>query len=193
MMDSELGYHPNHPSVRSGFVESSRGWDGEYGPFVEVVAGRRFINAASIRRSDYVTNALRQRIDIRKTSGVDSQELIRRMEALRFAITVLPPPGDHVSNTKLWLVQAESIDEWRQDPRRVDAALIGRGLVYVFAKYNNRQTPKRTSDLTRLRYTFEHLFECRISDTIILTRKETRAWKKFDIEKVKLGHRILAA
>ncbi|MCF0051632.1 hypothetical protein LXM25_16305 [Dyadobacter sp. LJ53] len=35
MMNSELGYHQNHPLVTTGIKSASTGWDGEQGPFFE--------------------------------------------------------------------------------------------------------------------------------------------------------------
>src|SRR5262249_47051694 len=83
LLDAELGYHRDHPLVRARKVKSSLGWDGEQGPFFEKVGRRWFVNAADIDRSDYVSNALANKIDIRPTAGINASELIRRMDALR--------------------------------------------------------------------------------------------------------------
>ena len=89
MLDTELGYHKDHPRVKEGKVRSLRGWDGEQGPFLELKDGHHYVNAANYDRSDYVSNALAGKIDIRKTSGITGDELIRRMDALRRCIEAL--------------------------------------------------------------------------------------------------------
>src|SRR5262245_14410674 len=112
LMDGELGYHPDHPRARAGEVASHRGRDGEYGPFLESVDGAEFVNFASIVRSDYVSNSLGKKLGVRLTAGIDSAELIRRMTVLRRALAALPPAGDRVNNTNLWLVTAEAVPGW---------------------------------------------------------------------------------
>src|SRR5580700_1418331 len=176
LLDGELGYHPGHPLVRAGKIKSSLGWDGEQGPFFEQVGRRLFVNAADIDRSDYVSNALKRSIDIRKTSHVSAQELIWRMDALRRCIEVLPPENDWVSNTKLWLVSAEKIHDWASEAERGDESLSGTGYVYVFAKFDVEQ-PIRTTDVTRLRYLVEKKFECQISEQFVAFRADKGRWQ----------------
>jgi hypothetical protein len=182
MLDSELGYHPQHPDVRAGKVRSSRGWDGEYGPFLENLKGRIFANAASLDRSDYVSNALRGWITVRKTSAVDSDQLIRRMDALRRCIAILPPGSDHVSNTKLWLVKAERIPEWNLESSRADSRLSGPGFHFVFVRFNQNERP--TDDLTRVRFRVKRIFDCQISETNFVFRADDGSWKFADLPKL---------
>jgi hypothetical protein len=145
LLDEELGYHPNHPRVRAGEVPASRGWDGEYGPYLEMLAdGRRCVNYADIFRSDYVANAQRGHFDASRLIHVDSRELIRRMACLGLCIAHLPsqPRGGllaslfgkkekTVANTRLWLVSAERRDF--DDPGQVPCApLQGGGQGYRF-------------------------------------------------------------
>jgi hypothetical protein len=182
LLDIELGYHPQHPDVVAGKVSSSRGWDGEYGPFLETVNRRRFVNAASLDRSDYVSNALRGLITVRKTSHVDSVELIRRMDTLRRSIALLPPPHDHVSNTKLWLVKADSVTAWEVNPARADSRLRGAGFHFFFVTFDD--TPKYTDDVTRVRFRLRKLFECQISDAKFVMREDNGRWTLFDLPKL---------
>jgi hypothetical protein len=58
-------------------------------------------------RSDYVSNVLKGRFDRSRLAHVDSEELIRRMDALRLCIQILPSDSNQVSATNLWLVSAE--------------------------------------------------------------------------------------
>jgi hypothetical protein len=175
LLDCELGYHPGHPLVRARKVKSSFGWDGEQGPFFEKLGRRLFVNAANIDRSDYVSNALTNKIDIRKTSGTTGGELVRRMDALRRCIEVLPPKGDWVSHTRLWLVSAVKIENWTADPSRAHKSLSGGGYVYVFADFDRTKRP--TKDLVRDRYRVVKVFECQISDDVIAFRRNSTRWR----------------
>ncbi len=145
LLDEELGYHPNHPRVQAGDVPPSRGWDGEYGPYLETLAdGRRCVNYADIFRSDYVANALRGHFDASRLVHIDSCELIRRMACLGLCIEHLPSEQGGgllaslfgkkektVAKTRLWLVSAERRDF--DDPAQVPAApLQGGGQGYRF-------------------------------------------------------------
>jgi len=186
LLDSELGYHPEHPDVRAGKVRSARGWDGEYGPFLENLKGRIFVNAASLDRSDYVSNALRGWITVRKTSSVDSDELIGRMDALRRCIAILPPGSDHVSNTKLWLVKAERILEWDIESSRADSRLTGPGFHFVFVRFDQHDRP--TGDVTRVRFRVKRMFDCQISETNFVFRADNGSWKFAGLPKLETPH-----
>jgi hypothetical protein len=133
LLDVELGLHPRHPLVQGGQLPSHPGWDGEFGPFFEDVGGQRFVNYASKDRSDYVSNALRGEIRLTPLLEVDAEEMIRRMEALRACIRVLPPADDKVSTTVLLLVRAEKVANWVDRPDRGDTRLSGPGYLYEFA------------------------------------------------------------
>ncbi|MBV8398644.1 MAG: hypothetical protein JOZ17_07880 [Acetobacteraceae bacterium] len=105
MLDAELGYHPDNPR-RQG--PPSFGWDGEQGPFI---AGNA-VNFASLVRSDYVSHAFSDHtFSGTRLAGVDSDELIRRMDALRLCIQTLPEDSKEVDHTKLWLVHADKLDQ----------------------------------------------------------------------------------
>lgn len=64
MLDAELGFHPQHERVKDGSVQSSRGWDGEFGPFYEEIQGRAHVNFVDIKRSDYVQHALLGHVEV---------------------------------------------------------------------------------------------------------------------------------
>jgi hypothetical protein len=59
--------------------------------------------------------------------------MIRRMEALRACIRVLPPADDKVSTTALLLVRAEKVANWVDRPDGGDTRLSGPGYLYEFA------------------------------------------------------------
>jgi hypothetical protein len=187
LLDGEIGYHAGHPRVRARKAKTSFGWDGEQGPFFERQGRWLHVNAADIDRSDYVSNALKRSIDIRKTSHVSAQELIWRMDALRRCIEVLPPENDWVSNTKLWLVSAEKIHDWASEAERGDESLSGTGYVYVFAKFDVEQ-PIRTTDVTRLRYLVEKKFECQISEQFVAFRADKGRWQVVRQPALELRH-----
>jgi hypothetical protein len=178
LLDEELGYHPRHPLVLDKTVKSSFGWDGEQGPFFEKVRGRQYVNLASIDRSDYVSNALSGKIDIRKTSSVDGPELIARMDALRRCIRVLPGKNHWVSKTDLMLVTAEDVEKAKGKGDSGDA-LPGARYRYVFADL--AADPEPTQELTRDQYRVNAAYECLISQDAVAYRKDGGKWKTVTI------------
>lgn len=103
MLDDELGFHPDSPD---GGPDAVPGWDGEFGPFFETRGGAAGVNSADIRRSDYVYNAT-QLTFASRVFDLSSQELIRRMEALRECLDVIPKAGSEMASlTKYWIVSA---------------------------------------------------------------------------------------
>jgi hypothetical protein len=97
------------------------------------------------------------------------------MDALRRCIEVLPPQNDWVSNTRLWLVTANKINDWTTEPTRATASLSGSGYVYVFTDFD--ETPRRTAGVTRNHYLVRTTFECQISDEIVAYKRDTGPWK----------------
>jgi hypothetical protein len=144
LMDSELGYHPQHPRVVAGEVTSRNGCDGEFGPFFESMQGRTFVNFADRDRSDYVSNALKGLFGFNGLERVTSAEMIARMEVLRFCIRNLPPTDDVVPNTRLWLVSAEKVEDWNSWNSRIypraNSVLAGAGYIYNFVEVTASDT-----------------------------------------------------
>jgi hypothetical protein len=175
LMDNELGYHPDHPLVKGGKVQSKPGWDGEYGPFFEGPRGKEYVNSASLDRSDYVSNSLRNAFDIRLISWIDATELIRRMQALRACIAALPPANDRVSDTDLWLVTAEAIADWATEASRANAALVEPGFNWVFVLTSGSE--QLAEDIRRRRTRVAKKFDCHISDTMLFWRENQGAWR----------------
>lgn len=164
MLDSELGLHPLHPSANAS---SKQGWDGEYGPFFESTAAGLVINHANVERSDYVSNALANKIHFAGLNEVSTAELLLRMEGLRACIAHLPPQSDNVPSSRLILVQAERVGNWSGRPDRLDTTLNGEGLLFVFALPGRSLT--MTAELTRVRRSIENrnghpaIFQCQIA------------------------------
>jgi hypothetical protein len=169
MLDEELGYHPNHPKVIAGQVQSRRGWDGEFGPFFESVNGLR-VNFANRDRSDYVSNALVGQVRVSPSAKVDSTELIDRMEALRLCIRTIPPQGDIVAMTNLLLVVAEKVNDWSQRSDRADTTMTGTGYLYEFANVEPRRI-RVTQDVRRSRYRVLSRFTCQITQQGLFWRE----------------------
>jgi hypothetical protein len=186
LLDEELGYHPGHPLVRAKKVKSSYGWDGEQGPFFERGRGWQHVNAADIDRSDYVSNALADRVDIRKTSGVSADELIHRMDALRRCVEVLPPKNDWVSSSRLWLVTADKVGDWAKEKGRAHKSLVGPGYIYVFANFGRRKIP--TADVARVRYVVHQKFECQICKDIVVFRAGRGRWQVSSLPSLDFKH-----
>ena len=170
LLDSELGYHPNHQRVKQGEVDSVRGWDGEYGPFVETADGKRVVNCAHRNRSDYVSNALAGNIGFNGLDTISAAEMIQRMDVLRVCF-------DHLANqtvpqTSLWLVHAEQVSDWTnwnsQVLPKADNTLTGAGYIYQFARAGRTATEVAENPITRVRYPLNHIIEFQISSTLIV-------------------------
>lgn len=183
LLDEELGYHRDHPLVKHRKVKESLGWDGEQGPFFETIDGHQYVNAAALDRSDYVSNALANTIDIRRTAGITGSEFIHRMDALRRCIEVLPPKDDWVSNTKLLLVTANAVPDWTAvSANRAAGSLSGPGYVYIFAKFRDaatkfRNKAKPARDPSRNLYRVITTYECQVSRDVVAFRAGSGRWK----------------
>jgi hypothetical protein len=176
LLDVELGLHPRHPRAVSG-GGATTGWDGEQGPFFEQDAGgERFVNAASLARSDYVTNSLQGRMVVRLTAGLDADELIRRMDALRRSIAALPPGDDSVVETPLWLVSADAVPDWAEVSDRGESTLEGPGYAFSFALVGDG-APDPT-DLARTRFPLTARLDCQVSEDLVLWRRDGEGWQQ---------------
>jgi hypothetical protein len=162
MLDIELGFHPDHPSVKNGAQKTRTGWDGEFGPFFETVQGALCVNYASLDRSDYVSNALAGKITVSGLMEVSADELIDRMEALEACIRQLPVTPHVVSATKLFLVAVEKVSEWENRPDKGDTRIAGPGFLYIFALPQN-ESERVTSDIRRKRVNVKETFTCQVS------------------------------
>jgi hypothetical protein len=183
LMDSELGYHPQHPRVLAEEVQSSNGCDGEFAPFFESVTGTNVVNFADRDRSDYVTNALNGLFGLNGLETVTADEMIARMEALRFCIRTLPPNNDAVPSTNLWLVTAEKVKDWaiwnsKVNPR-ADAALTGAGYIYTFVVTQPPAGGMPASDPpTRRRQQIANRFDCHLDRSNLFFSTNGGAFQK---------------
>lgn len=162
MLDSELGFHPGHPSVKSGEQKTRPGWDGEFGPFFETVQGRLHLNYANLGRSDYVSNALAGKLTVAGLMDVSADELIDRMEALEACIRQLPVTPHVVSHTKLFLTTVEKVSQWENRSDKGDPRIAGPGFLYVFASLQG-QIKAVPDDVRRNRAVVNDTFTCQIA------------------------------
>ncbi len=165
MLDGELGYHPRHPDcpeVARG-TGGTRGWDGEQGPFLEQADQRRVVNYADIMRSDYVSNGLAGRISAEVLTGIDSDELIDRMDCLRLAIQTAG--SGRVDETPFWLVYAAPVADWAAVPVAGAPALSGKGYRYEFVVPQG--SPFASDDMRRLRQPYGDHIVCHITTQAI--------------------------
>jgi hypothetical protein len=156
-------------------VKSKPGWDGEYGPFFETVNRGLHINFANKDRSDYVSNALAGQIRVAELEQVGSDELISRMEALRFCIRTLPPNDDVVSSARLWLVSAEKIDDWSSRSDRGNSNLDGVGYLYVFASVDGSELS--ANDSRRKRRRVRNQFTCQVTKDALCWKQDQGAFR----------------
>lgn len=169
MLDEELGFHPNHERVRTGNVVSYRGWDGEYGPFIEKVGTKQHVNYVAIERSDYVSNALAGRIRVSLTAEVQSEDLIARHQALlkcQAAMTVS-------TSTAMCLVVVRKVDDWATFGAGVPQ-LTGAGFLMEFAELTGAR--KTTTELDRVRREIRKRHICQIGSNGLAYKNGTAAF-----------------
>lgn len=116
LMDEEIGYHEKSPQVLQHRELPSYGWDGEQGPFLlidEKDSNKLKVNFTDIGRADYVENLLNPTIgfNMSKLRGINSSELINRMDCIRKAIKSIDK-NNKVSQTNYWLISAEKVANW---------------------------------------------------------------------------------
>ena len=148
MLDEELGFHPKHELVQAGKRESTRGWDGEFGPFFENVNDKTYVNYVNISRSDYVSHALAGRMRITLTAEVQSKDIIARHQALTACQNILGP-----RSKGLCLVVVQRIDDWSKAERGTKE-LTGTGFLLEFAELTGLR--ESTEELSRVRREVKH-------------------------------------
>ena len=169
MLDEELGFHPNHERVRSGNVVSYRGWDGEFGPFIERVGAKLHVNYVAIERSDYVSHALAGRIRVSLTAEVQSEDLIARHQALLKCQAALAVQ----SLTNVCLVVVRKIDDWATFGAGVPQ-LTGAGFLMEFAELTGAR--KTTTELDRVRREIRKRHVCQVGSNGLAYKNGTAAF-----------------
>lgn len=145
LLDSELGYHPQHPRVLANEVLSKPGWDGDFGPFfIDSDLGKRYVDASNPLRADQTRAAFDNLVHFSGLDKVNTESLLTRMEALIWCRREFDDWCRREFNKELdhpksawWLVSFEYVPEWsRWQSNALPAAsteLIGDGFIYVFA------------------------------------------------------------
>ena len=184
LTDYELGYHGLSPAVKEHEVKPLRGWDGEFGPFIEIEPGAATplaVNYADMMLSDYVVNTREGWLDPSRMRHLAAADVIERMDALRDCIAKLPP-SDHVRNTKLWLISAEKVERWsdgagglgiprmlggRDERNRIPASagIRGPGWLYVFAIGSGK--PRDHCERGRRVQPCRRFYVCRVSGNAV--------------------------
>jgi len=181
LLDDELGVHPDSPRARRGEVKAFSGWDGGYGPFFQAfgdiggapvagstapAAGAKGVNYASMDRTDYVSNAIAGTFGQSLFEHLDAPTLIERMEVQRLCIAALPPGGDEVELTALWLVEADAV----ADMSAVDEALTGHGYRFRFVVPDSsapiafeQAIEGQTNAYTRMWQAISTVYSCRVT------------------------------
>jgi hypothetical protein len=190
MMDNELGYHPQHPRSVAKEVLSRQGWDGLFGPFFESVDGKNYSNFADFNRADYATSSLQNLFGFNGLELNTATEMIARMDALRFCIRILPPATDTVPNTRLLLIVAEKVNNWKTWSSKIypkaNNILTDAGYIYIFAELVNPNTDPNPSNggiaLTnppiRRRYEVSKRYECQIDSGNLFFRVDNGAFQQ---------------
>lgn len=102
LTDEELGVHQDSP-YHAFLDRSSRGWDGEYGPFFcQGADGSWGVNYSDIWRSDYVSNTLRGLLNFAVLRSITRPDMEKRMKALQDAVHALE--GKSAKDSSYWLV-----------------------------------------------------------------------------------------
>jgi hypothetical protein len=169
MLDEELGFHPNHERVKSGAINSYRGWDGEFGPFFEDFGGKLHVNYAAIERSDYVSQALAGRIRVSLTAAVQSEDLIARHQALNACLAI--PTLENASD--ICLVSLRKINDWAAFGRG-RPELAGGGFLLEFAEVTGAR--KSTTELNRVRKEVEKRHICQVGTNGVAHKNDGAAF-----------------
>ena len=180
LSDSELGYHANHPRVLAGEVAASRGWDGDFGPFLVRANGMLWGDCSDPNRADLTRQAFDGHMGFSGLDRVTTAELIRRMEEMRFCLgLLLPTASDPVLASNFWLVTFEPVPSWTTWSSavlpRANAQLTGPGYIFVYAAAETTGQPFGSPPLRR-RHRVSQRIEWQLSATRGFRRNDQQAF-----------------
>lgn len=161
MLDKELGFHPKHERVLNNEVESYRGWDGEYGPFLEKNNGSTFINYVALERSDYVRHSIENRIRLDLTGHIQGEELVSRAQKLAVCQQQIQILGISTKGTSLFSFR--KILNW-PDISNDLSSINEPGYLIQFAVFDGDRMP--TDDLSRVRRKVRKIHQCIITEKV---------------------------
>ena len=159
LTDEEIGLAPDS-TLAMNDTPTASGWDGEYGPFIELIDGKLQVNYASIERSDYISNYTDNRFDFSRLRNIDRIEAKLRLSSLESTYKKILT-GTKLSNSPFWLVSFTKVKQWEEaktylnlpeplwsinDLARKLTQHAGPGYFYIFAKYAQESiTPEEPS------------------------------------------------
>ena len=111
LTDQELGLAPGCALVMRKSVSANRGWDGEYGPYMERRNGVCGVNFPAIGRSDYISNSLAGRMSFAALRRLSRDEIRRRMDALAQCREL---QGEEKAKAA-WLFLFQSLERWNRE------------------------------------------------------------------------------
>jgi hypothetical protein len=117
-------------------------WDGEVGPKLVTVGGKRYAEFPSFNHSDYVQNALNKKFTLRLTSHIQAQEYQDRVLAMALAYRTLGAKN-HTAKNKFVVLSFRPVPPG--DPELQSAQVQGRGTL-LFASYRFEIFPKLKSE-----------------------------------------------
>jgi hypothetical protein len=173
LLDSELGYHAQHPRALAKEVSSKPGWDGDFGPFIGCTAEERYVDASNPLRADQTRAAYDKQVHFSGLDQVTTESLLIRMEALiwcrrefdEWCRREFNKEFDHPKSA-WWLVSFEHVPDWSawQSKTLPSASpdLVGDGLIFVFASVG------KGADFgvppLRRRFVVQHSFEIQVAN-----------------------------
>lgn len=181
LLDSEVGYHADHPRVQAGEVAASLGWDGDEGPFFQTLPGGQVVvNAVNPMRADQSIAAMTGRIGFSGLDAITSDEFIRRIEELDFCRQKVVPVTGITGRT--WIVLVEKVADWQTwssavIPRAAND-LKGAGFIFGFAKVDNNPPQAANNPPTRLVHGVANRVEIELSEKFAFWRLNGGAWNK---------------
>lgn len=149
LTDEEIGLSPQSflgGKNRQGVY----GWDGEYGPYLDVRNGKYIVNYAAIERSDYINNYFEERFDFSKVRGINRPEAKKRLASLAQVNKILLG-GSPLDKSDNWLVSFSKVENFSDTTRYLNIptipiersrfreflkSTVGSGYFYVFVKYS---------------------------------------------------------
>ncbi|WP_448647365.1 hypothetical protein [Pseudomonas mohnii] len=172
LTDGELGYHQHHPRVLANEVKSEAGWDGDYGPYLSLDAGTRYVYASNPLRADLAKSALDGNLHFAGLDAITTDAYISRIHALIWCRENVEDWcrlkfGTVFNHRKIgwWLVSFEVVPKWEDWQStvlpRLSKDLTGPGYILVFVTVGDRD--EFESPPLRLRYPLLNQLEIRIS------------------------------
>ena len=108
LTDRELGLAPGCGLALRNSAVAGRGWDGEYGPYMERRNGICGVNFPAIGRSDYISNSLAGRMSFAALRRLSREEIRRRMDALA---QCRQHQGEETAKAA-WLFLFQNLERW---------------------------------------------------------------------------------